>query len=287
MAFNAAVFKTRALTALLFVVVMLCGIFIHEYIFAALFFGIMLGCLWEAAKLHLFYIYKTLGVTYTYNCMLLMCSFGNITLVLLLINNALPHIFLQLPLVILSGVGIYNVVVNKQHLKSIKPPSGTNKNNLVFILFYTLLIPFSFYALISLRINYGTAIACLVIFSMWINDTMAYLVGSFIGKTPLSKISPKKTWEGTIGGVILCALIMGFGMPIIFDIKFAHYHIFIIAAICGIVGTLGDLAESKFKRLANVKDSGTFMPGHGGFLDRFDSIIFGSFFVWAYLILFL
>jgi phosphatidate cytidylyltransferase len=125
---------------------------------------------------------------------------------------------------------------------------------------------------------------------------MAYMVGSFIGKTPFSKISPKKTWEGTIGGAILCILVMGFIVgPIItgnlaLDIlwpTFKDYNWFIIAAICAIFGTVGDLLESKIKRMADVKDSGSIMPGHGGFLDRFDSLLVAVPFVWLYVKLFI
>jgi phosphatidate cytidylyltransferase len=122
-----------------------------------------------------------------------------------------------------------------------------------------------------------------IIFSIWINDTMAYIVGSLIGKTPFSKISPKKTWEGTAGGAILCVLVialLGAFIPVAKSIPVIHWAA--IAAICAIFGTLGDLLESKLKRLANVKDSGSFMPGHGGFLDRFDSLLLASPAVWLY-----
>jgi phosphatidate cytidylyltransferase len=122
---------------------------------------------------------------------------------------------------------------------------------------------------------------------------MAYLVGSFIGKTPLTKISPKKTWEGTIGGIILCVITVGFLYPL-FVTKYSNAilfhttgHWFIIAAICAIFGTLGDLLESKLKRMANVKDSGSFMPGHGGFLDRFDSLLVAVPAVWLYVYFFI
>jgi phosphatidate cytidylyltransferase len=132
-----------------------------------------------------------------------------------------------------------------------------------------------------------------IIFSIWINDTMAYLVGSFIGKTPLSPISPKKTWEGTIGGVILAIIVAGLLASYLFSdillpawhIRIPQYHWYIIAAIAAIMGTLGDLLESKLKRMAGVKDSGSIMPGHGGFLDRFDSLLLATPFVWLYLIL--
>lgn len=122
-----------------------------------------------------------------------------------------------------------------------------------------------------------------VIFSIWINDTMAYIVGSLIGKTPFSKISPKKTWEGTAGGAILCVLAIAFlgqMIPAAKTIELKHW--IVIAALAAVFGTLGDLFESKLKRLADVKDSGSFMPGHGGFLDRFDSLLFAAPAVWMY-----
>lgn len=135
--------------------------------------------------------------------------------------------------------------------------------------------------------SFGITIPLLIIFSIWVNDTMAYLVGSFIGKTPFSKISPKKTWEGTLGGAILCVIAIGFIFPLLaeqFFVPFEHKHnYFIIAGICAVFGTLGDLLESKLKRMANVKDSGRIMPGHGGFLDRFDSLLVATPVVWLYL----
>ena len=126
---------------------------------------------------------------------------------------------------------------------------------------------------------------CGIIFSIWINDTMAYIVGSFIGKNPLSRISPKKTWEGTIGGMILCVLVITLiGKATGF---FTWQDWLIISLVCAVAGTLGDLLESKIKRMAQVKDSGSLMPGHGGFLDRFDSFLVATPFVYLYYILFI
>ena len=136
--------------------------------------------------------------------------------------------------------------------------------------------------------NYSNLLPCGIIFSIWINDTMAYVVGSFIGKTPLSKISPKKTWEGTIGGAVLCVAvitILGATIPAAKVIDVQHW--FMIALLVAIFGSLGDLLESKLKRTAGVKDSGNFMPGHGGFLDRFDSLLLAAPAVWIYVKLFL
>jgi phosphatidate cytidylyltransferase len=136
----------------------------------------------------------------------------------------------------------------------------------------------------------GWVMPLIVIASIWVNDTMAYIVGSLIGKTPFSKISPKKTWEGTIGGMILAILFIGFVFaPWIVSMyndeamtMGQRVHWFMIAAIAAIAGTGGDLFESKLKRMANVKDSGHIMPGHGGFLDRFDSLLFAIPAVWLY-----
>lgn len=125
-----------------------------------------------------------------------------------------------------------------------------------------------------------------LILMIWMNDTMAYIVGSFIGKTPFSPISPKKTWEGTAGGAILT--IAGAAV-------WAHYarvaglgsaDWMALAACAAIAGTAGDLLESKLKRMAGVKDSGNIMPGHGGALDRFDSLLAALPFAFCYVMLF-
>ena len=129
--------------------------------------------------------------------------------------------------------------------------------------------------------DWGFSIPLILIATIWTNDTTAYLVGSMIGKKPLSSISPNKTWEGTIAGIFISVLfvskIMGMYLPI------QEKYILMISVTAAIAGTFGDLLESKLKRLANVKDSGRMMPGHGGFLDRFDSIILASPFVWLIL----
>jgi phosphatidate cytidylyltransferase len=133
-------------------------------------------------------------------------------------------------------------------------------------------------------------IPLLIIASIWINDTMAYIIGSLIGKTPLSKISPQKTWEGTIGGTVFCIALMYFlWMTLVYTIhnNTINMMVGIIAAVAAITGVAGDLLESKLKRMAGVKDSGSLMPGHGGFLDRFDSLLLATPFVWLYVQLFM
>ena len=137
----------------------------------------------------------------------------------------------------------------------------------------------------ALNDSYLKIIPCGIIFSIWINDTMAYIVGSFIGKTPLSKVSPKKTREGTFGGAILCVIVIMIAGY--FTGFFRVIDWVMISLFCAVFGTLGDLLESKLKRLANVKDSGSLMPGHGGFLDRFDSFLVAIPFVFVYYFLFI
>lgn len=108
---------------------------------------------------------------------------------------------------------------------------------------------------------------------IWLNDTGAYITGMLIGKHKMfPRISPKKTWEGLAGGLFFAFLASWLMRPIIPDIPDNQAWILTLAIVMS--GTLGDLAESAFKRTAGVKDSGKFMPGHGGLLDRFDSLLF-------------
>lgn len=121
-----------------------------------------------------------------------------------------------------------------------------------------------------------------IILLIWASDVCAYLVGSLIGKTKLyERISPGKTWEGSIGAAILTT---GFSFLIAqWFPELALKHWIVISVLVSVFGTIGDLVESMLKRQANVKDSGKIMPGHGGILDRFDSLLFVSPFIYAYL----
>ena len=123
---------------------------------------------------------------------------------------------------------------------------------------------------------------------IWTNDTFAYIVGKSIGKHKLFEIiSPKKTIEGFFGGLFF-TIFAGYLISMYLikpSEQFSDKSILIwtiIAAIVGIIGTIGDLIESKFKRIAGVKDSGKIMPGHGGILDRLDSVIFVAPFIFLF-----
>lgn len=119
---------------------------------------------------------------------------------------------------------------------------------------------------------------------IWTNDSFAYLVGKSLGRHKLfERISPKKTIEGFIGGLVF-SLIMGYLIFMYIDIL-TWWAWLIMAVIVSVFGTLGDLVQSKFKRKADVKDSGKIMPGHGGVFDRMDSMLFSSTFVFLFLLI--
>lgn len=119
---------------------------------------------------------------------------------------------------------------------------------------------------------------------LWTNDTGAYLVGSLIGKHRLfERISPKKSWEGFFGGLMLTLLVARLFSGWLGVADAGGWMI--IAGIIAIAGTAGDLIESMLKRSLGLKDSGTVMPGHGGFLDRFDSVVVSFPLVYLYIAL--
>lgn len=128
----------------------------------------------------------------------------------------------------------------------------------------------------------GPMVLLMVVASVWINDTGAYIGGSLFGQHKMwPRHSPGKTWEGTLFGVVVAVAVAVVTGPAVTTL--AWYHWLMLALICSIVGTLGDLVESMLKRSVGVKDSGNIMPGHGGFLDRFDSLLVIMPFVYLYL----
>lgn len=224
MAFDTKTFRTRSLTAIVFVIAMLAGLLWNVWSFIILFTIIHFGCWYEFIKL----LKKIDPINYK-------------------LKSLLGLFYITLPILLM-------IIIRTENLR-------------------------------ALNDNYLKIISCGIVFSIWINDTMAYIVGSLIGKNPLSKISPKKTWEGTLGGIILCVIVIT--MIGYFTKYYSIRDWVVVSLFCAVFGTLGDLLESKLKRLANVKDSGTLMPGHGGFLDRFDSLLVAIPFVFVYYFLFI
>ena len=303
MAFNVATFKTRTLTAAVFVIVMLAGLLLNQWSFFILFSIIHFGCWVEYQKLVSLIDPEYASITpfHRYGVMIagwslmLYCMNDTFTLFGLRVHPlgwwmGLVFVFV-LPLIELlfaSTIRLKNIAHSAFGLLYISLSCGL----MMDLYGTTFQVPNAEGAkepFAHISPVYAWFVPAFVIACMWINDTMAYIVGSAIGRTPFSKISPKKTWEGTLGGAVLCVAVVGFLATLVNEpsseefIHVPHYHWYIMAAIAAIVGTAGDLLESKLKRLAGVKDSGQIMPGHGGFLDRFDSLLVAVPFVWLYI----
>lgn len=134
-------------------------------------------------------------------------------------------------------------------------------------------------------INFSPGIILAFFLLLWSNDTGAYLSGITFGRHKLfERISPKKTWEGFIGGLVLTVAVAWFISTKLEVVSSTGW--IVIALIVSITGTYGDLVESMLKRSAGVKDSGNILPGHGGFLDRFDSVIISFPLVYLYITVF-
>jgi phosphatidate cytidylyltransferase len=297
MAFNWQTFRTRALTAILFAAIMLIGLLWNQWSFLVLFSIIHFGCWFEYQKLVGLIDpgYQSINPFHRYAVMI-----GGYGLMLFFTNDwyitetiSLHSAGWVLAMISLLIIPLTELLFSKQIVLK----------NMAHSLFGLVYISLSWALLLNIRSGAlwlphdgtdtlsgistslakisGYVVPLMIIGSIWINDTMAYIVGSLIGKTPLSSISPKKTWEGTIGGIILAVLVMGaLGY---WSQSSSAWLWAAVAAIASITGTIGDLLESKLKRMAGVKDSGNFMPGHGGFLDRFDSLLLATPFVWLFL----
>jgi phosphatidate cytidylyltransferase len=222
----------------------------------------------------------------------LLISFYRIETETFLKNNLKTDVSLylninQLNLVLL----VINLVVSIKCILFLfydKIQSISSSSKYLYLLGY-IILPFVFITKISFGIKgYNPKIIIGLFILIWTNDTFAYLVGKSIGKHKLfERISPKKTIEGFIGGIVFAVLagflISKFYIKANSGISDKSILIWtIIAVLVGVVGTIGDLIESKFKRIAGVKDSGKIMPGHGGILDRLDSVIFVAPFVFLF-----
>jgi phosphatidate cytidylyltransferase len=142
---------------------------------------------------------------------------------------------------------------------------------------------FSFYSLRQIDEN-GSAFALLLFVGVSINDTFSYFIGKAFGKNKLAKnISPNKTYEGLLGGLLGSIILVDFFDVMIFDIML-NEKIFLIFVL-NIIGLFGDLLESYLKRKANVKDSSSLLLGHGGMLDRIDSLLLTSLVTFFYVLI--
>ena len=175
-------------------------------------------------------------------------------------------------ILIFPFIGICLEFIRMKKLKTIEKLTGIS---------YVILAGCSVWSISESSNNNNTSIIFIIFVLIWISDSMAYMGGRFLGKTPLAiKLSPKKTWEGAIIGFLFTFFLGLLGLIEIDpfsefkSIKSWQRISWALPLTIGILAPIGDLIGSKFKRSAKVKDSGIFLPGHGGFLDRFDSFLF-------------
>lgn len=273
MALNIKTLGTRALTALIFVLVLLGSLLWNYYSFTLFFFLVAMFGLYEFynlganfdAKPYRFSGYLSGALTYlvfvdTGYCGLADGNDFNFKTILVLI----PFL-------------IFSVALFNKREKSI-----VNSVYTIIGIIYAVL-PFALLHNIVLFKNsseFDPTYLLGIILLIWSNDTFAYLGGSIFGKHKMiARISPGKTWEGTIFGIIMTT-----GSAYIVGAFILHRDLnfwMLSGIIVPVLATIGDLVESMLKRQAGVKDTGNIMPGHGGILDRFDSLIFVSPFVFV------
>ena len=250
-------FLRRALSGVVYIVLLLSAVFLSSDAFDFLFMTFGLACLYEYKKLvhlkgyHIFIAYLALWWAFIY-----------------LVHD-------KWIINILMSITIITNIVLLFYLFSKKAKTFSYLQKFLAGLFY-IGGGCIFLTIIPYKENDFAKLLIMGIFVLiWVNDSFAYFVGSLIGRTKLfTAVSPKKTIEGTLGGFVftmVAAFILGKYEPIISPLQWM-----VLAAVIVIFGTLGDLIESKFKRSAGVKDSGAIIPGHGGMLDRLDSMVFAA-----------
>lgn len=266
MALNIQTFLTRLGSAAVFSAIMLLGLLLNEWAFIALFFTVNLLCLREYAGIVEQILQTRFNRNEKFNFIILgIALFMVVTCLPLVHCNNQTALILSKLLFYFIGLSIGTMLIFFLF----------KKNKKAFFLLTGLgYIPLALGFLVQLRFQ-SMLLPLMLILFIWMNDSLAYLTGSFVGKTPFfPSISPKKTWEGTIGGILFTmtfAFIWGS-----FTNWFPISLWIVLGAVASIIGTIGDLVESKLKRLAGIKDSGNIMPGHGGALDRFDSILLSA-----------
>jgi phosphatidate cytidylyltransferase len=258
-------FTTRTLSGAVFVILVIGSVLLHPYVFVVVFWAIAMLGLHEFLSIVSKDDSKKPGIL-----PYLVGSYGYLTIALVAHHLLIPYniilVLLTIPLVSL-------LFIKELYSGNEKPFTRVAKSllGILYVCIPLALLNFLFYpSLADLKAEKSILISlfCLI----WINDTFAYLTGILIGKHLLfPSISPKKTWEGTFGGIIF-TLAAGMALAYYFPVL-SYFEWFIFTAVIIVFGTFGDLIESMLKRSYQIKDSGNIMPGHGGVLDRFDATL--------------
>lgn len=170
--------------------------------------------------------------------------------------------------------------------KSVFSNMKNNIQDIAVTIFGIIYIPFFLmYVTLTRQMEMGEYLVWYILAGAWVTDSFAFLIGSKIGKHKISKISPNKSIEGSIAGIIFTAVFYGIYTNFLIEkgLELNVIEMVIVGIVISIISQIGDLAASAIKRYCNIKDFGAIMPGHGGILDRFDSIIMISPFVYMFL----
>ena len=257
--------KERIITAIIFVIVMLIGIFGGSYTFAVLILIIA-----AMSYLEFFKLAKYEGKKDFRQILALLLGLSPVLIALAreLIPSTNNYGFTDYAVMTIPGVFLFFLL--ELHHKGKDPIK--NLGTVILSYFY---IGIPYMMLVNLAFWHGDYQPLLVIgllLMVWLNDTGAYFAGKFLGKRLLApNVSPKKTWEGLVGGVVATLIV---SQVLAYFIKDYTQKEWLIMGILCSFGILGDLIETLFIRRANIKDSGSIMPGHGGVLDRFDAFAF-------------
>jgi phosphatidate cytidylyltransferase len=263
-------FLTRSLTGLIFVALLITSVFYSQSAIFAVFTVFGLLCMFEFSKL--------IALRGFIQYIIFLIILG----VFVFWKQLQPELKIEEATLILLVFSMFVSLFLIRDLFSKKIIPQTDFKKYLLTTFY-MSSSFAFLLLIpSVRETYEPYIILGSFILVWVNDSFAYLTGKNFGKQKLfARISPKKTVEGFLGGLLFSCVASYFIAKFTATLSFSSW--LILAVIISSIGTIGDLIQSKFKRQANVKDSGTILPGHGGIFDRLDSMIFSAPFIYLFL----
>lgn len=205
------------------------------------------------------------------------------TLGLLFVNKEIITSSEQLKNILILALPILVLVL---FCKSVFSNMKNNIEDIAITLFGVIYIPFFLMFLtLTRQLQHGELLVWYILLGAWVTDTFAYLIGVKFGKHKFSKVSPKKSIEGSVAGIIATSIVFGIYTNIVVspNLELTWAEMAFVGIIISLISQIGDLSASSIKRYCGIKDFGSIMPGHGGILDRFDSIIMISPFVYIFL----